>query len=78
MNTTSSAARVRQQRSARIVLISGLAPLLPCGAVLVWLLGYKVHPHKVVFAFVVTGILVVIGIALSLFLYRQNMKRPAE
>jgi predicted permease len=73
MNTTSPARRSQQERSARIVLAAGLAPVLPLAAVIVWVLGYK---H--VLAYVVAVIAVVVSTAAQSLVYSQNMKRARQ
>lgn len=73
MNTTSSARRAQQERAARVILYSGLAPVLPCAAVVIWALGYK---H--VLAYVTAAIAAVIGTSFITFVYRLNMKRARQ
>lgn len=76
MNTTPPARRTQQERSARTFLAAGLVAVLPVAAVLVWVLGYGMH--KVVFAYVIAAVLVVISAATQSLVYSQNMKRARQ
>lgn len=78
MNTTSSVRRAQQERIARIVLACGLAPVLPCAAVIIWVLGYSVRPYQPALGFVTAGIAAVVGIAGQLAVYHVKMKRARQ
>jgi hypothetical protein len=70
--------RARQERANRIVLIAGLAPTAPCVAVLIWYLGYTVHPHRVALACIIAAVLVVVNTAVQWLRYHLVMNRIRE
>ncbi len=72
--TIASSTRARQERANRIVLIGGLAGSVPAAALLIWLLGYNVHPHRVAFAWIVTAVVVVVNSAVQWLRYHLVRK----
>ncbi len=69
--------RRNAERGARIFLIAGLVPLLPCEAILIWSLGFDVHPHRVAYAFIVAGIFAIVGVSGLWLVYRAQVKRAS-
>jgi hypothetical protein len=69
-------------RAARIILISGLAPVIPCIAIIIWQVGFVPRPHHVALACIIAVIFAVFALSSQLLLYRLRMKRatrpPAE
>jgi hypothetical protein len=53
------------KRAARIILIAGLTPVIPCEALIVWRLGFVAHPHHVAFACIVAAIIAVFVVSPS-------------
>ncbi|MBO0826051.1 MAG: hypothetical protein J2P27_19685 [Actinobacteria bacterium] len=67
--------RPAQEVLARILLMAGLAPVLPLAGVLVWLLGYNVHPHQVVQAYIIAGAFIIAATGIQWILYHGRVKR---
>jgi uncharacterized protein YybS (DUF2232 family) len=70
--------RVLAERAARIALIAGLAPVIPCVALIIWQLGFAAHPHHVAFACIVAIIFAVVVVAVRLLNYRLRIKRATK
>jgi len=66
------------KRAARITLIAGLTPIIPCVALIVWRLGFVAHPHHVVFACIVAAIFAAFVVFAQLLVYRLRMKRASK
>jgi hypothetical protein len=59
-------------RSSRIALMTQLAIMLIGVAVIVYVLGFSVHPHRLGLAWVVAACYVVVTGGLALFIYRAR------
>jgi hypothetical protein len=71
---TKSPRRQQEERLARILLwvMAGLIPFL--AALIFWMVGLDVHPHRLVYAGVITGCAVVWGVASTWLFYWARMK----
>ena len=75
---TKSPERQREERMARMLLRLMTYPL-PLGfAFLVWILGIDVHPHRVGFACIIAGPVVVIDIAAAWLVYHVHMQAASR
>jgi hypothetical protein len=71
---TQSPARHRAEREARMLLRVMAYPIPVLAGVLFWILGIAVHPHRIVFAGIITACMVVWAIASAWLVYYARMK----
>jgi hypothetical protein len=71
---TKSPRRQQEERLARMLLWIMACPIPFLAAVLFWVLGLDVHPHRLVYAGVITGCMVVWAIASTWLVYWARMK----
>jgi hypothetical protein len=69
--------RFPPKRAARIAIIAGLAPVIPCVGLIIWRLGFAAHPHQVAHACLVAAIFAAIVVFGNLIIYRIRMKRAS-
>ena len=62
----------------RIVLVVGLAPILPCAAFIVWIVGYDAHPHRLWFAYAEAVVFTIVMIVSQVWLYRVRLKQTRK
>jgi uncharacterized membrane protein (GlpM family) len=67
--------RTAAKRQARIVLISGLVPVIPGMALIIWQVGFAEHPHNLAVACIVAVVAAALVVSAQLFVYRQRMRR---
>jgi uncharacterized protein YhhL (DUF1145 family) len=70
--------RASPERVARIVLIAGLAPEIPLTVLIIWLLGFTVHPHQAARACIIAGIFLIIASGAQLLVYRIRIKQARK
>jgi hypothetical protein len=73
--TTPAADRARAERSAKRLLLVGLAPVIPGMVLIVWLIGFGAHPHQAGFACVLAIAAGVIVSGGQWWMYRVRMKQ---
>jgi hypothetical protein len=73
-----TSSRAAAERAARIILIAGLAPVIPGAALVIWILGFAAHPHHVAFACIVAAITATFGVSAQLLIYRLRMKQASK
>jgi hypothetical protein len=73
-----SSSRSPAKRNARIILITGLGPVIPVTAFIIWELGFRSHPHHVAFACTFGAIFAAVEIFGLGLVYRIYMKRARE
>jgi enoyl-CoA hydratase/carnithine racemase len=71
---TKSPARQRAEREARMLLRVMAYPIPVVAVVVFWALGLAVHPHRTVFAGIITAGAVVWGVGTTWLVYWARMK----
>jgi hypothetical protein len=71
---TKSPERQQAERQARVMLTVMACATPVCAAVVFWAVGLDVHPHRVVYAGVITGCAVVWAIVVTWLSYYARMK----
>jgi hypothetical protein len=70
--------RAAAERTARIVLIAGLAPVIPGAGIIIWQVGYAAHPPDVALGWIAAAITAALVVAAQLYLPNQDEGvRPA-
>jgi hypothetical protein len=67
--------RAMAERLARLIVVVMLVSMLPCDAVLIWALGFTMHPQRVGYALIFASGYTIINGASAWFIYRVRMKR---
>jgi enoyl-CoA hydratase/carnithine racemase len=71
---TTSPERQRAEREARMLLKVMAYPIPVVAVVVFWALGLAVHPHRIVFAGIITACAVAWGVGSTWLLYWTRMK----
>jgi hypothetical protein len=70
--------RAKAERAARTVLMFSLAPVLPAGALLIWILGFEHGRHHVALALMIAVPFCVLVTVIHLLLYRNRIRQLAS